>query len=259
MLGDLGETVAVLVVGGDYRLLTRGGEELGKRGAKRLALRARHLALLRPRTRPPEPLTRILTSATQRSDTGLDYIGHMTDLDAIAEDVRVSGRTLRRAAARGAVRVSRLSPRRIVVSPREHDYLRRHWPLLASLMAVLRTQSNVRLAVLFGSLARGEGGESSDVDLLVRFRGESLAARARLLELLEQAAGRPVQIVTLAEAEASPLLLADAVRDGRVLVDRDSDWKQLERRRPAIELDAAREGARLEREAWEALESLGAP
>ena len=182
----------------------------------------------------------------------------MTDLDVLAEEVKVSGRTLRRGAARGAVRVSRPGPRRIVVTPREHDYLRRHWPLLATLVGVLRTQSNVRLAVLYGSFARGQETAGSDVDLLIRFRRETLTARVRVQELLEQATGLSVQIATLGDAEASPLLLADAVREGRVLVDRDAGWKQLERRRQAIERDAAKQEARLEREAWEALERLEA-
>ena len=80
----------------------------------------------------------------------------MTELDALAEEVGTSGRTLRRAAARGAIRCQRPSERRIVVSPREYDYVRRHWPFFDRLLAALRTQPSVRLAVVFGSVARGE-------------------------------------------------------------------------------------------------------
>src|SRR5712692_8911268 len=82
----------------------------------------------------------------------------MTDLDALAEEIGTSGRTLRRAAARGAEQAG------------------------------------------------------SDVDLLVELRGDGSATRAELRERLEGAAGRRVQLVGLAEAERSPLLLADVLR-----------------------------------------------
>src|SRR5712692_763262 len=134
----------------------------------------------------------------------------MTELDALAEEVGTSGRTLRRAAARGAVRCRRLSERRIVVPPSEYDYIRRHWLLFDRLLGELRTQLNVPLAVLFGSVARGEEDAASDLDLLVALRRDGSGPRADARERLEAAAGgRRVQVVGLGEAKASPLLLAD--------------------------------------------------
>ena len=182
----------------------------------------------------------------------------MTDLDALAEEIGTSGRTLRRAAARGAIRCQRRSERRIVVPPREYDYVRRHWPLFDRLLAALRTQPSVRLAVVFGSVARGEEQAGSDVDLLVELRGDGSATRAELRERLEGAAGRRVQLVGLAEAERSPLLLADVLRDGRVLVDRDGRWLKLQRRKRATERRAEEADRRLDDEAWAALEHLDA-
>ena len=93
----------------------------------------------------------------------------MTELDQLAEEIGTSGRTLRRAAARGAIRCLRPSERRIVVPPTEHDYVRRHWPLFDRLLQALRTQPNVRLAVLFGSVARGveDAGQRLAVSLEV--------------------------------------------------------------------------------------------
>ena len=182
----------------------------------------------------------------------------MTELDALAKEVGTSGRTLRRAAARGTIRYQRPTERRIVVPPREYDYVRRHWPLFERLLHVLRTQPRVRFAVVFGSFARGDEQAASDVDLLVQLRSDGSGARAELREQLETAAGRRVQLVGLDEAERSPLLLADVLRDGRVLVDRDGCWPTLKRRARAIERQAKEADRRLDEEAWAALEHLDA-
>jgi predicted nucleotidyltransferase len=123
-------------------------------------------------------------------------------------------------------------------------YLERSWPPLQSLIGELRTLPNVRLAVLFGSLARGDVREQSDIDLLVRFAEPGLGARGQLIKRLEQAMGRRIQLVEY--EDANPLLLADVVRDGRVLVDRDADWAKLLADAPA--LDKAAEAARGELE-----------
>lgn len=134
--------------------------------------------------------------------------------------------------------------------------VRSHWPLFAHLLAALRTLPNVRLAVLYGSVARGEEDGGSDLDLLVKLQRDEFSARADLRERLRAAAGREVQLVGLREAEQSSLLLSDVLRDGRVLVDRDGDWRQLKRRERAIEQRARDEDRRLDEEAWAALESL---
>ena len=181
----------------------------------------------------------------------------MPDLDLLAEEVLVSGRTLRRAAGRGTIRCRRLGERRIRLSPSEYQYVRSHWPLCSSLLAALRTLPNVRLAVLYGSFARGEEHDSSDLDLLVRLRRDDFQARAEVRERLQAAADRRVQLVGLGEAEQSSPLLSDVLRDGRVLVDRDGDWQRLRRRERVIERRAREEDARLDEEAWSALESLG--
>jgi predicted nucleotidyltransferase len=78
----------------------------------------------------------------------------------------VPERTLRRAAAEGLIHGERTSPRRFRTSMREEAYLRAHWPLLRGLRDALRTEPNVRLAVLFGSRAVGTATARSDVNLL---------------------------------------------------------------------------------------------
>lgn len=178
----------------------------------------------------------------------------MTELDLLAERVGTSGRTLRRAAARGLIHCRRPSPKRVAIGAREWRYVELHWPLLRELVAALRTEPNVRLAVLFGSAARGESHGSSDLDLLVHFdRPEGLAAVRLALRLTERI-GRDVQIVSLPDAEAAPLLLEDVLRDGRVLVDRDGWWRRLRDRESEIARRARRRERQLADAAWATLE-----
>ena len=181
----------------------------------------------------------------------------MTELGLLAESVRVSERTLRRAANRGTLRVIRKGPRRTLVSSEEHQYVLRCWPLVDRLLHELRTLPNVRLAVLFGSVARGDDRPDSDLDVLVRLRQDGVRERAHVAQRLESATGRSLQLVLLDDAAREPSLLAEILRDGRVLVDRDGDWPELKLREAGIGREAERADRRLEQEAWAALEELG--
>jgi hypothetical protein len=51
---------------------------------------------------------------------------------------------------------------------------------------------------------------------------------------LRRALGTPVDVVTLEQAETQPSLLADVLREGRVLIDRDGLWAGLQQRRDEI-------------------------
>jgi predicted nucleotidyltransferase len=148
-------------------------------------------------------------------------------LRTLARQLAVPERTLRRAAAQGLIRGQRLSERRYKTTLREEAYLRSHWELLSGLRSALRTELNVRLVVLFGSLAKGDGAELSDVDLLVSLRDDGAAAVAGLSGRLNERLGRDIQIVRLADAQRSPALMLDVLTDGRVLVDRDDRWRPL--------------------------------
>ena len=158
----------------------------------------------------------------------------MTELELLADQVGVNERTLRRALNQGTLRAGRLTPRRLTISTAEKQYIRRSWPLLAALRKALRTESNVRFALLFGSTARGEDTPESDLDLLVEMRDPGLEQVVDLGAKLEDLVGRRVDIVPVGEAEMNPRLLGDAVRDGRVLVDREDLWTKLGERRDAL-------------------------
>jgi predicted nucleotidyltransferase len=157
-----------------------------------------------------------------------------------ASELGCSERTLRRYINGGMLSGRRLVRGQLELSEREARYLRGHWGLLSRLMGSLRTEREVRLAVLFGSAATGEDTPVSDVDLLIVHHGSEWA-RASMKLRLRRALGTPVDIVTLEQAESMPSLLADALREGRVLIDRDELWGGLRRRREEIVAAGARE------------------
>lgn len=165
----------------------------------------------------------------------------MGAIQELAADLGAQERTLRRAAAQGALRASRPGPRRLRLADGEREYLRTHWTLLSELRRALRTEHQVRLAVLYGSLARGDEDATSDIDLLVSLAGVRLSAASGLSVRLQRVSGRHVDIALLERVESSALLLLDRVLDeGRVLIDRDGQWHKLSERRPQIHALAAR-------------------
>jgi predicted nucleotidyltransferase len=84
--------------------------------------------------------------------------------------------------------------------------------------AVLERSPGVRLAVLFGSMARGRARDASDLDLGVALMpGEEVPRSWEIT--LERAAGRPVSITRL--ETAPPLLRFEISRDGILLLERE--------------------------------------
>lgn len=152
-----------------------------------------------------------------------------------------SERTLRRYVNDGLLRGRRVARRRLELSRAEEDYLVRHWELLSRLRAALRTEPEARLVVLFGSTAVGEDTRASDVDLLVVHRNHAPRALAGLKMRLRHVLEKRVDVVDLEQAETMPTLLADALREGRVLIDRDGLWNGLLERRQEVFAAAERE------------------
>jgi predicted nucleotidyltransferase len=170
----------------------------------------------------------------------------MTELELLASQVGVNERTLRRALSEGTLRAKRPSPRKLEIEATEKRYLRRSWKLLAALRSALRTEQNVRFALLFGSAARGEDSAASDIDLVVEMRDPSLARIADLGAKLEALLDRRVDILTLDDARGNSRMLAQALAEGRVLVDREDRWPALRDEAGALQR-RAREGTRRER------------
>ncbi len=164
----------------------------------------------------------------------------MTELELLARQIDVNERTLRRAFNEGTLRAERPTPRRLRLGAVEKQYLRRSWRLLSALRKALRTEQNVRFALLFGSTARGDDNEGSDVDLIVEMR-DSSSIRIVDLELkLEELLGRRVDVLALEDARANPVLVAEAVAEGRTIVDREGLWARLGSEAEAMDRRARR-------------------
>ena len=109
----------------------------------------------------------------------------------------------------------------------------------AAIQRVLEDRSDVGLAYLFGSAARGEECTSSDLDVAVLFtrvpEGRDLD---RLATELQAAAHRRIDLVIL--NTAPPLLAHEVTATGRLLVCRDEDERvRFETRAIARYLDTA--------------------
>jgi predicted nucleotidyltransferase len=158
----------------------------------------------------------------------------MNSLMFLAEEVGINERTLRRAVSQGTLHGSRPTPRKLDLPLREREYVRRSWGLLSILRTALRTEQNVRFALLFGSAATGMNTQGSDVDVLVDMRDASFERVVDLVTKLTRLVGRPVDVVELKDAEAEPSFLAEIVADGRVLVDREELWPKLRSREAGL-------------------------
>lgn len=168
----------------------------------------------------------------------------MTELTLLAREVGVHERTLRRAVNQGTLRGARPTPRVLTLSLAERQFIRRSWGLLSTLRKALRTEQNVRFALLYGSTAKGTATPESDIDVLVELRDPSLERVVDLSAKLTALTGRPVDLVRLQEAESEPSLLSDVLADGRVLVDRQGVWPRLRRLEPSLRRSGDRNESR---------------
>jgi predicted nucleotidyltransferase len=169
----------------------------------------------------------------------------MSALSDLAHGVGVGERTLRRAVSQGTLGGTRPSQRKLDLPLSERRYVRRSWPLIAALRTTLRTEPNVRFALLFGSTATGHDTADSDVDVLVSLRDPSFGRLVELEQRLAERIGRPFDLVSLEDAERKPSFLELVLDGGRVLVDRGPLWPQLQRR--AVRLAREADGRETER------------
>lgn len=99
----------------------------------------------------------------------------------------------------------------------------------AAVLAVLARHPDIRLAVLFGSAAKGALRRESDIDVAVLAAGGlGTALKAELIGELAIATGRPVDLIDL-RAAGEPLL-GQILRHGRRLFGSDDDYAELLRR-----------------------------
>lgn len=85
-------------------------------------------------------------------------------------------------------------------------------------LASLCRSNDVAFLGMFGSVARGEATEQSDIDLLVRFsKRKSLLTVIGFEDALTEAFGRPVDLVT--EAGLSPYLRERILKDIQIIYE----------------------------------------
>lgn len=101
--------------------------------------------------------------------------------------------------------------------------------LKQAILAAISTQPSIRLAILFGSLAVGEGRMESDLDLAVD-AGRSLTAGEKIALISELAGrtGRPVDLVDI-QTVGEPLL-GKILQNGKRILGSDMHYGNLIRR-----------------------------
>jgi predicted nucleotidyltransferase len=174
------------------------------------------------------------------------------ELEEMAISLNINERTLRRAWALGTLRGTRVTPYRLELPLEERMYLRSHWQTLSRLRSALRTEPNVSMAVVFGSVARGDDDAASDVDLLVALRDPGLPHQVALTKRLRRRTGLALELVALEDAGRRPSLLLEILHDGRVLVDRDARWPDLRAQSEHLRVQARRDRQLRRRRAREA-------
>lgn len=101
------------------------------------------------------------------------------------------------------------------------DYTERTMPDFEPIRRVLEANPEVRLAYVFGSVARGQARPRSDADVAVLFATEpSFEAFDRLVAELERATGRRVDLIDL--RRAPPLLVHEVLSSGKLIVCREA-------------------------------------
>lgn len=95
--------------------------------------------------------------------------------------------------------------------------------VLATIVAKLTDYGEIRLAILFGSLATGRATPDSDIDLAIDAgRPLSTARRIRIITDLAAMTGRPVDLVDL--RQAGEPLLGQILRQGKRLLGTDEAY-----------------------------------
>jgi predicted nucleotidyltransferase len=98
-------------------------------------------------------------------------------------------------------------------------------PLTDRLRRLLEPLHQVRLAVLFGSAARGDDSSESDLDLAVLLDADAPEQLWDIEVAVAEATGRTVDLVDV--RRAPPLLRFEIARDGAVVAERQAgDWSR---------------------------------
>ena len=104
------------------------------------------------------------------------------------------------------------------------------------IQAILAQHPEIRLAILFGSLATGQGHRDSDVDLAIDAgRPLEINAKMSLMEELAECTGRPIDLIDL-QIIGEPLL-GQILKHGKRLLGADGLYAELIKRHVFDEAD----------------------
>jgi predicted nucleotidyltransferase len=93
------------------------------------------------------------------------------------------------------------------------------------LTALRSTDAKLELAVVFGSVARGEARFDSDIDVATRYsRTLSAEEKIALIESLAIATNRPVDLIDL--RVAGPVVAREALTKGKRIFGSDEVWAE---------------------------------
>jgi len=95
-----------------------------------------------------------------------------------------------------------------------------------TIVKVLERFPEVRTAILFGSLAKGNARPESDIDLAVDFGTQiNSQQKTRLISSLAEATGRPIDLIDL--SKAGEPLLGQILHNGKRLIGSDHYFANL--------------------------------
>jgi predicted nucleotidyltransferase len=105
-----------------------------------------------------------------------------------------------------------------------------------AIRTALAPHAGTRLAILFGSLAAGQGRQDSDVDLAIDM-GKPLGFEEKMVLIgeLAECTGRPIDLIDL-QVVGEPLL-GQILRHGKRLAGEDSAYAELIKRHVFAEAD----------------------
>jgi predicted nucleotidyltransferase len=107
---------------------------------------------------------------------------------------------------------------------------------LESIRPILARHSEIRLAILFGSMATGHASRESDVDLAVAAeRALNVDEKMALMAELAEATGRPIDLIDL-HTVGEPLL-AQIIKRGLRILGTDERYAELIKRHLFEEAD----------------------
>jgi len=154
-------------------------------------------------------------------------------LTHLADELGISDRTARRAAALGLIRGARSTPRDFLVFRGEAEYLRENWAWLEPARRAVRRLPGVSFAAVWRAAAASQTRDPDRIDLVV---ASAVPQLGPLQIRLSRALGRPVTMTPLPWVLDQPAAIVELVDHGRVLVDLADHWRRLKRARPAARM-----------------------